>query len=58
MQYCLFRGDGENVIVVAETIYGAMEWAKQLFGNPQFITVLIEDTAKAMAQRGIAIYKK
>lgn len=58
MQYCLFRGDGENVIVVAETIYGAMEWAKELFGNPQFITVLIEDTAKTMVQRGVAIYKK
>jgi hypothetical protein len=58
MQYCLFKGNGESVIVVAETIYSAMEWAKELFGNPQFITVLIESTAKTLVKQGVTIYEK
>lgn len=58
MQYCLFNGNGESVIIKANTIYNAVEYAKELFDNSQFVSALIEDSAKVLIEEGIKLYIK
>ena len=53
MQYCLFNGNGESVIIQAETIYEAYQVARSNFDNPEFMNVILEGSAKEMIERGM-----
>lgn len=58
MQYCLFNGNGESVIIKARTIFDAVEYAKELFDEPKYMTALLEDSAKSLIEEGVKLYIK